>query len=108
MELISSRNRFQMQDLGLRMPMRLQLKLFATLAKRLSPIFHDQYPQGLRAGSPVNMELPDDSSIADLLKRLGIDKEISLIIFVNGKSQDRDYKLVTGDQVGIFPPVGGG
>jgi sulfur carrier protein ThiS len=87
---------------------RVQLKLFATLAKRLSPIFHDQYPQGLMAGFPVNMELPDNSSIADLLKRLGIDKEISLIIFVNGRGQNRDYKLVNGDQVGIFPPIGGG
>ncbi len=88
--------------------MRIQLKLFATLTKRLSPMFHDQYPQGLMAGSPINMELPDNISVADLLRRLGIDKEISLIIFVNGRAQDREYKLVTGDQVGIFPPIGGG
>lgn len=88
--------------------MRIQLKLFATLTKRLSPMFHNQYPQGLRAGSPVNMELPDNSTISDLLKRLEIDREISLIIFVNGRDQNRDYKLVNGDQVGIFPPIGGG
>jgi sulfur carrier protein ThiS len=87
---------------------KVQLKLFATLTKRLSPMFIEQYPQGLRAGSPVNIELPDNSSIADLLKRLGIDKETSLIIFVNGRDRNRDYLLVTGDQVGIFPPIGGG
>ena len=39
---------------------------------------------------------------------LGIDKETSLIIFVNGRAQNFDYKLMNGDQVGIFPPVGGG
>lgn len=88
--------------------MRVQLKVFATLTKRLSPMFHDQYPQGLRAGSPINMELPDNSSIADLLKRLGLDKEISLITFVNGRDQNRDYMLMDGDQIGIFPPIGGG
>jgi sulfur carrier protein ThiS len=88
--------------------LRVKLKLFASLAKRLSPMFLDQYPQGLRAGSPINMELPDNSSIADLLKHLGIDKEISLIIFVNGVSRNRDQKLFSGDQIGIFPPVGGG
>lgn len=88
--------------------MRIQLKLFAALAKRLSPMFLDQYPQGLMAGSPINMELPDNGSIADLLKHLGIDKEISLIIFVNGIARNRDHKLLNGDQIGIFPPVGGG
>ena len=71
-------------------------------------MFLDQYPQGLRVGLPVNMELTDNSSIADLLRHLGIDREISLIIFVNGKARNRDYELVNEDQIGIFPPVGGG
>jgi molybdopterin converting factor small subunit len=30
------------------------------------------------------------------------------LVFVNGKSQKKNYLLSEGDQIGIFPPIGGG
>jgi molybdopterin synthase sulfur carrier subunit len=28
--------------------------------------------------------------------------------FVNGRSQETDFRLHTGDEVGLFPPIAGG
>jgi sulfur carrier protein ThiS len=54
------------------------------------------------------VELPEGSSLADLMTHLGLPKEQVKVSFVNGRHQDLEHGLEPGDEVGIFPPVGGG
>ncbi len=71
------------------------LKLFATLAKHL-PENADNYP--IEEGMTVN----------DLVKKLSIPEKEAKLIFINSRKADIFSLLHHGDQVGIFPPIGGG
>ena len=88
--------------------MKIHVKLFATIARRVSGPILARYPQGVRAGSPLEVELPESSTLADLVAHLGLTREELKLTFVNGRAQELEYHLVPGDEVGIFPPVGGG
>jgi len=88
--------------------MKVQVKLFATLTRSLSGPILDQYPQGIRPGKPLEVELPESSTVADLVAYMGLPMEELKLTFVNGRAQALDYRLDPGDEVGIFPPVGGG
>lgn len=79
--------------------MQVTVKLFATL-RRFAP-------DGL-AGAPLKVDLPEEATLLDLINRLGIPPEETRITFVNGIIQEVDCKLKDSDEVGIFPPVGGG
>lgn len=88
--------------------MQIQAKLFATLVPLVSDRIRERYPQGIRAGSPLAIELPDGSTLADLVDHLGLPGDKVRVIFVNGKVEQRDHVLAPGDEVGLFPPIGGG
>ena len=88
--------------------MKISLKLFATLADELPRIASGSLPRGVSAGTPVEIDVPDQSTLSQLLEHLSIDKKGSLLLFVNGKVRRADYRLSPGDEVGIFPPIGGG
>ncbi len=75
------------------------VKLYATLR---------QYAAGRRAGMPLEIDLPEDATILDLINKLKIPVEETRIIFVNGIIQEQGCKLNDGDVVGMFPPIGGG
>lgn len=79
--------------------MQVTVKLFATLTR---------YSKGERAGTPFKLELSKDATLYDLVSQLQIPVEETRIIFVNGIIQVPDYRLKDGDEVGIFPPIGGG
>jgi molybdopterin converting factor small subunit len=79
--------------------MRVTVKLFATLA-RFSP-------DGL-SGTPFELNLPESATVQTLVEQLGIPSEEIKISFVNGLIRDPDWVLKQGDEVGIFPPIGGG
>ena len=79
--------------------MRVTVKLFATLA-RFSP--------GGLPGAPFEMNLSESATIQDLVNQLGIPPDETKISFVNGLIRDLDRILIQGDEVGIFPPIGGG
>jgi molybdopterin synthase sulfur carrier subunit len=79
--------------------MKIQLKLYGNL-RHLSP--------GGQAGTPMHIELPDGANLQDLVDHLKIPAEETKVAFVNGIVQVWAYELKPGDQVGIFPPVGGG
>jgi sulfur-carrier protein len=79
--------------------MKIQLKLYGTL-RRLSP--------GGKAGAPMELDLPEGATIQELINFLKIPEEETKVAFVNSLIRDKDYRLEPGDQVGIFPPVGGG
>jgi molybdopterin synthase sulfur carrier subunit len=79
--------------------MRIKVKLFATLIN---------YVPGTEPGIPFNTELPDGVSISDLMEHLKLPEEEVKIAFVNGRIKPVDFQLTNGDDVGIFPPIGGG
>ncbi len=80
--------------------MKVKVKLFATLTAFA--------PHGEKAGEPFIVELPEGSDIDDLWRELGIPPEEVKVSFVSGVARSRHYILHDGDEVGIFPPVGGG
>lgn len=88
--------------------MTIHARFFAMLAQKLSDRFADQYPQGLMAGAPVKLNLPEGSSVENLVVAVGIPKEYVSVVFVNGRAREVDFILKDRDHVGIFPPVGGG
>jgi len=80
--------------------MEINLKLFATLRKKL--------PQGSSRGK-ATLDLADNVTINDLIQHLDIPLELAQMVLVNGE-QTREFEraLADGDQVSIFPPVAGG
>jgi len=78
---------------------RLRVKLFATLA---------QCRPDVPAGSSFAFELPAGASVSDLTQRLGLPPGAIKIVFVNGRARPLDWPLQPDDEVGIFPPIGGG
>ncbi len=79
--------------------MKVEVTLFATLADYLPAAGHE--------GSAV-VDLPDESTIVDLARLLGIPPEFSWIALVNGQEADPGRRLVADDVVTLFPPLAGG
>lgn len=75
------------------------VKLFATL-RHLRP--------GLGIGEAFPAQLPDGATVGQLIQQLGLPEEEVKLVFVNGIVRDRAHRLADGDELGIFPPVGGG
>lgn len=75
------------------------VKLFATLRR---------YRPGLGLGEAFPGELPEGATVGDLVQQLGLPAEEVKIVFVNGLFRNLDHVLADGDELGIFPPVGGG
>lgn len=79
--------------------MHVTVKLYATLR---------QYGASQRAGTPFEIDLPEDATVWDLINQLKIPLEETRITFVNGIIQEPGCKLKDGDVVGMFLPIGGG
>jgi molybdopterin converting factor small subunit len=79
--------------------MHINVKLFATLQRYKPEVF---------AGEVFVVELPEKSTLADLVAHLKIRANEVKTMFVNGRARAEMYRLKDGDEVGIFPPVGGG
>ena len=75
------------------------VKLFATLRRH--------YPD-LGLGEAMAVELPDGATLGDVVEQLRLPKNQVKVVFVNGIGRGKDHPLADGDEVGIFPPVGGG
>ena len=86
----------------------IRFKLFATLIQIVPETLKQRYPQGIRAGTPLEIDLPEGCTLADMVDRLALPREKVRIIYVNGRARKLDYRLVPGDEVGIFPTIGGG
>ncbi|MDY0018902.1 MAG: MoaD/ThiS family protein [Anaerolineae bacterium] len=80
--------------------MLVKAKLFATLQRYA--------PEGITLGAPFEVTLPEESTINDLILHLGINPNEVKVAFVEGRARSEVYELKPGDEVGIFPPVGGG
>jgi sulfur-carrier protein len=79
---------------------RVRVKLFATL-KKYAPV------EGL-PGTPFDLDLPDSGTLSDAAARLNMPEDEVKIAFVNGIIQEMDCRLKAGDEIGMFPPIGGG
>jgi molybdopterin synthase sulfur carrier subunit len=79
--------------------MHVSVKLFATLV---------EYVPGTEPGASFKVEIPDGISLSGLMKKLDLPEREAKIIFVNGHIQSPDYQLQDNDEVGVFPPIGGG
>ena len=77
----------------------LRVKLFATLRV---------HRPGLKIGEAFPVELPDGATVGDLVEELGLLEGEVKLVFVNALVREREYVLADGDELGIFPPVGGG
>jgi molybdopterin synthase sulfur carrier subunit len=87
---------------------KVSVKLFASLAKSISEAVLAQHPQGIRSGTPLEVKLPEGSTLDDLVDHLALPREELKVFFVNGRARQLDHRLEPGDEIGIFPPVGGG
>jgi len=79
--------------------MKIELRLFASLSR---------YLPERQTGNLCAMEIPEGTSIKELLQRLAIPGEIRKIIIVNGVHAGESQTLAEGDRIGVFPPVAGG
>jgi molybdopterin converting factor small subunit len=79
--------------------MHVTVKLYATLSR---------YGSSEKAGAPFDVEIAEGATLRDLVALLKIPTEETRILFVNGIIQEPDYRLKSDDEVGIFPPIGGG
>lgn len=79
--------------------MNVKVKLFASLRK---------YIPELVLGESLDVNMEAGSTIAQLYEQLGIPEEEVKLAFVNGQYRGSDYVLSDEDEIGIFPPIGGG
>ena len=76
-----------------------QVKLFVTLRR--------YYPE-LGIGEAMPVELSQGAKVGDLVDRLRLPADLVTVVFVNGVVRDDDWPLNDGDELSMFPPVGGG
>jgi molybdopterin converting factor small subunit len=77
----------------------IEVQLFATLARFL--------PGGARDGTAA-LDVPDGSTLGDVLRRLAIPSELATVALVNGQEAEAGHRLEAGDVVAVFPPLAGG
>ena len=79
--------------------MRVEVRLFATFGSFLPP--------GSSDGAAV-LDLPDGSTVRDVVRHLGIPADVERVALVNGVDTAPDAPLRAGDVLTLFPPLMGG
>jgi molybdopterin converting factor small subunit len=79
--------------------MQVRVKLYANLSR---------YFSNVAPGIPFEIELPESATVADLVNWLKLPREEVKLFFVKGRARPIDWPLEPGDEVGIFPLIGGG
>lgn len=79
--------------------MEVKVKLFATLG---------QYAPDGQSAKPFVVEVEQGATLNTLFDKLDIPEESVRVKFVNGRARKEDYILQPDDEVGFFPPIGGG
>ena len=74
-------------------------KIFATLRR---------HQPELKIGEALPVNLSDGATVERLIRQLRLPADEVKVVFVNGIIRLEDHVLSDGDEVGIFPPVGGG
>jgi len=78
---------------------KVEVRLFATLTLFL--------PADGRQGV-ATLEVPERSTVRDVVQRLGIPADLERVTLVNGGNATPDDTLQPGDVVTVFPPLSGG
>lgn len=78
---------------------RVEVRLYASLEKTRPP---------LKAGEPFSLEFGAKMTVSQLAGSLGIATQSIQLAFVNGIIRGLDHRLLNGDRVAFFPPIGGG
>jgi len=73
------------------------IRLYATLRAHV--------PNGKKV---LELDVPEGSTVTDLVARLGIPAQVVRKVFVGGVAREKSYVLQPGDEVGMFPPIAGG
>lgn len=81
------------------LPMIISVKLFTSLA---------DYVPGVKSGEPFEVKVKNGTTLADLINQLKLPIKEAKLLFANGLVKSPDYLLKNNDEVGIFPPIGGG
>ncbi len=76
-----------------------KVRLYATLSG---------YNPAGQGNSPFTVEVPQGTSVAELLNKLEVPGEEVKQIFIRYKARTRDFTLEDGDQIALFPAVAGG
>ena len=79
--------------------MHVTVKVFASLKRYL--------PED-RADHPFDMEIPEGATLEDVVRLIGLPSDEVKVTFVNGRTEELTHALRDGDEIGIFPPIGGG
>ena len=75
---------------------RIRINLYATLRAYV-------------AGVPsIDVEVEPGQTIEEVLRQLGVPPDQTRILFVNNRAATLDRRLEGGEQVGVFPAIGGG
>ena len=78
--------------------MQVTVRVFATLCRYIST----------PGGEAIPVELAEGAPVGDVISALKLPGDQVKVVFVNGRARDEDWPLAPGDEIGIFPPVGGG
>jgi molybdopterin synthase sulfur carrier subunit len=76
-----------------------KVRVYATLRRHLPK---------LAVGESAVVQLPSPATIGVALDYLGIARDEARSCFVNGLRHEIDHPLEEGDELAVFPPVGGG
>lgn len=79
--------------------MKVKVRLFANLR---------EYVPQAKLGATLEVELNEGNRVSDLVNHFRLPPEQVKLVYVNGIYQEMDYQLHENDEVGIFPPIGGG
>lgn len=88
--------------------MRVQFKLFAMLADHLPW----QYEGRSREGNTLALELPEGTTVQQVVERFGLPAKLVHLVLVDGRFIPKEERaartLVDGETLAIWPPVAGG
>ena len=79
--------------------MNLKVRLFANL--------RDYVPEA-KIGTTLEVDLREGALVKDLVDHYQLPAELVKLVYVNAIYREMDFQLRDGDEVGIFPPIGGG
>ena len=79
--------------------MRVTVKLHATLRKYLPPQSND---------NAIVLEVPAETTVADVLARLSIPSDHAKMIVAGGEHLQPTSVLHDGQEINLFPPLAGG
>ena len=88
--------------------MRVTLKLFAILGDHLPSEVEGQR----RAGNELTLEVPDGTSVQEVIDRFNLPSRLVHLVLVNGVHISpracAGHVLNADDEIAIWPPIGGG